>query len=170
MSAARRFGSLEARAPRAGDAGFLFALYLAARPDLGALPVPRAVIDGIARHQQALQAADYAARYPRAETWLIEGDGGPVARLVLDRDADRVRVVDLAVAMEARRRGIGASLLAALQQECGGTHALVLRVRNDNAAARALYARMGFILLRDDGAAQELVWRRGPQGLAAQNE
>lgn len=155
----RRFGSLDARAPLAGDASFLFALYLAARPDLGALPVPRTVIDGIARHQQALQAADYAARYPRAETWLVEQDGVPVARLVLDRDAHQIRVIDLAVATQARRRGIAARLLRALQEECDG--ALLLRVRGDNAAACALYDSLGFTLARDDGATRELAWTSG---------
>lgn len=158
MPRVRRFGSLDARAPTAGDDAFLFALYLAARPELGALPVPRGVIEGIARHQQALQAADYLARYPHAETWLVEHDGAPVARLVLDRDERRWRVVDLAVAMGARRRGVARTLLAALQEECAHKCAIVLRVRRDNGAARALYDRLGFTLLRDDGAAQELVW------------
>lgn len=161
MPAVRRFGGLEARAPTAGDDAFLFGLYLAARPDLGALPVPRGVVEGIARHQQRLQAADYQARYPHAETWLVEQDGVPVARLVLDRDAHRARVVDLAVAAGARRRGVARTLLTALQEECAHKCAIVLRVRRDNSAARALYDRLGFTLLRDDGAAQELVWTPG---------
>lgn len=154
----RRFGPLEARTPTAADEAFLFELYLAARPDLGALPVPRGVIEGIARHQHALQAADYAARFPHAETWLFEHDGAPAARLVLDRGAQRLRVVDLAVATHARRRGIARMLLTALQEECAGKCAVVLRVLVGNDAARALYERQGFTLLRDDGFAQELVW------------
>lgn len=158
MPAVRRFGPLDARAPTAADAAFLFALYLAARPDLGALPVPRGVIEGIARHQQALQAADYATRFPHAETWVVEQDGAPVARLVLERDGQRLRVVDLAVATHARRRGIARMLLTALQEEGEGKCAIVLRVLVGNDAARALYERQGFSLLRDDGFAQELVW------------
>jgi len=150
-----RFGRLAARAPGTGDADFLAALYLATRPDLGALPVPRSVIEGIARHQQQLQLEDYARRYPGAETWLVEEEGMAVARLVLDRSEEALRVVDLAVAPAARRQGIARELLTALQARGG---AIALRVRVENSAARALYASLGFTVRRDEGAALELAW------------
>ena len=80
----RRFGALTGRAPQASDAAFLAALYLATRPDLGALPVPRNVIEGIARHQQQLQVDEYAQRYPAAETWLLTDGREALGRVVLD--------------------------------------------------------------------------------------
>lgn len=158
--------------PRAAaDAAFLDALYLASRPDLGALPVPRGVIEGIARHQRQLQAADYARRFPGLEEWVIEEAGRPAARLALERGDGRapLRVVDLSVAPQARRRGIAATILGALQDRSAPGQGVALRVRADNAPARALYARLGFTLLREDAAALELVWIRDAAG-AAQNE
>jgi len=153
----RRFGNLAARPPGPADEAFLEALYRDARPDLGALPVPRSVIEGIARHQRQLQLADYARRYPVCESWLVLEGERPVARVVLDRSGGVLRVVDLSVAASARRRGIARSVLRALQEEGS---AMALRVRADNAAARALYDRLGFTIQRTDAATLELGWRR----------
>lgn len=149
---------LATRLPDAGDTAFLEALYLDSRPDLTALPVPRSVVDGIARHQRQLQLADYALRYPGADTRVITDAGEPVARIVLACMPDSVRVVDLAVAAHARRRGIARAVLQTLQQKCTGRRVLALRVRKDNTAAGALYRGLGFVTARDDGATLELVW------------
>lgn len=154
----RRFGVLTGRAPHATDAAFLAALYLATRPDLDALPVPRSVIEGIARHQQQLQVEAYAQRYPNAETWLLSDGKEALGRVVLDWASDSLRVVDLAVAPHARRRRVARTVLAALQDACRGQRTMTLRVRLENTAARALYAACGFAVVRDDGATLELAW------------
>ncbi|MEW7847427.1 GNAT family N-acetyltransferase [Massilia aurea] len=154
----RRFGALTGRAPGAQDATFLAALYLATRPDLGALPVPRSVIEGIARHQQQLQTEDYARRYPAAETWLLVDGARGIGKVVLDWTSDTLRVVDLAVAHEARRRGVARTVLLALQHDCHGQRTIALRVRAENAAARALYAACGFAVKQGDGTTLELRW------------
>jgi ribosomal protein S18 acetylase RimI-like enzyme len=53
---------------------------------------------------------------------------------------------DLAVVAEARGRGLGRRLLAAVEERARdlGCCKLTLEVREDNAAARALYASFGF--------------------------
>lgn len=155
----RRFGTLTGRAPHATDAAFLAALYLATRPDLGALPVPRSVIEGIARHQQQLQVDEYALRYPAAETWLLTDGNEALGRVVLDWTSDTLRVVDLAVAPHARRHGVARTVLGALQDACLGQRTMTLRVRCENTAARALYTACGFAVVQDDGATLELAWR-----------
>jgi [ribosomal protein S18]-alanine N-acetyltransferase len=75
----------------------------------------------------------------------IEGDsllGFAVCRLVLDT----CELESIAVAAEARRRGIGATLLAAaadFASERGATR-MELEVRAGNSAAIGFYTRMGF--------------------------
>jgi ribosomal protein S18 acetylase RimI-like enzyme len=154
---ARRFGRLGARAPTSSDAAFLDALYLDSRPDLGALPVPRSVIEGIARHQRAMQVEDYARRHAALETWLVIDGEAPLARIVLAGEAGALRVVDLSVALAARRKGIASRLLRALQEEC---ERITLRVRTGNLAARRLYEGLGFAMLWSDDATMELEWRQ----------
>ncbi|MGF6272436.1 ribosomal protein S18 acetylase RimI-like enzyme [Massilia sp. UYP11] len=166
---ARRFGSLEARSASCADEASLDALYLDSRPDLGALPVPRAVIEGIARHQRAMQADGYARRFATLQTWLVTDGERPVARIVLAGEGGALRVVDLSVALAARRKGVARSLLHALQDEY---ERIALRVRSANVAARRLYEGLGFTLLRADDAAMELEWRRSRADAydASQNE
>jgi ribosomal-protein-alanine N-acetyltransferase len=60
--------------------------------------------------------------------------------------AGEAELLTIAVAPEARRRGIGAALLAAFEAEAATRGAAVayLEVASDNPAARALYDRSGW--------------------------
>jgi [ribosomal protein S18]-alanine N-acetyltransferase len=76
------------------------------------------------------------------------GDGtgellGYVVALVVGPEAE---IADLAVAPEARRRGIGRALLerALAELERAGVRAVYLEVRESNHAARTLYVTRGF--------------------------
>ena len=68
---------------------------------------------------------------------------GYVVALVM---ADEGEIADLAVAPEARRRGIARVLLQRMAADVVevGVRALYLEVRESNAAARALYESLGF--------------------------
>jgi ribosomal protein S18 acetylase RimI-like enzyme len=138
-------GALATRAPLAADAAFLAALYASTRADVQHLPVPQSVRDAIIAHQRQLQADDYRARYPRADYLIVEEGGVPVGRVVVDRAAGTLRVVDLAIAPPARRRGHARAVLVALQLQAAAQGCVLrLRVRLDNIVARALYAALGF--------------------------
>jgi ribosomal-protein-alanine N-acetyltransferase len=69
-------------------------------------------------------------------------DGFILIRVV----ADEAEILTLAVRPEARRRGLGARLVAAAAARAAalGAERLFLEVAQDNAAARGLYARSGF--------------------------
>ena len=72
-----------------------------------------------------------------------EGVLGYVVALVVGPEAE---IADLAVAPEARRRGIGRVLLdrAVTELEIAGVRAVYLEVRESNQAARTLYECSGF--------------------------
>jgi ribosomal-protein-alanine N-acetyltransferase len=71
----------------------------------------------------------------------------PMGFVLLGLAADEAEVITLAVLPDARRRGIGAALVAAAAREAAarGATRLFLEVAEDNAPARALYARAGFL-------------------------
>lgn len=71
-----------------------------------------------------------------------EGDGFILIRVV----ADEAEILTLAVRPAARRRGLGARLTAgaAARARALGATRLFLEVAEDNAAARGLYAALGF--------------------------
>ena len=157
LPSTRRFGALLGRTPERQDTAFLAGLYLACRPDLSALPVPRSVITAIAQHQQGQRDADYALRYPQAQSWLVEDEQSPLGWVLLARVGHGLRVVDLAVDARQRRKGVAQAILRTLQRE---EEAIALRVRADNEPARTLYSRLGFTRLEDQGGVLELAWSR----------
>lgn len=98
----------------------------------------------------------------------FEVEGGFVLLRVLAPEAE---VLTLAVAPEARRRGLGRALLraATAAAETAGARAVLLEVAEDNPAGLGLYAGEGFVevgrrrgyYLRAGGAAADaLVLRR----------
>ena len=99
------------------------------------------------------------AAFPPAEAWgadamalMLEMPGAyglwrPEAGLVLAREAGgEAEILTLAVAPAARRRGLGAALLAAALQGAvlRAAAAMFLEVSAGNAAALALYRSAGF--------------------------
>jgi [ribosomal protein S18]-alanine N-acetyltransferase len=105
-------------------------------------------------------AAIHAAAFPPREAWGedafalqlampgVFGLSHPSGGMILARvTADEAEVLTLAVAPDARRRGVASALLAgamAAAREQAAT-AMVLEVAIGNTAARALYERAGFI-------------------------
>lgn len=73
---------------------------------------------------------------------VAEADGFILIRVV----ADEAEVLTLAVRPSARRGGLGARLVeaAVVRAAALGAERMFLEVAEDNAAARALYARTGF--------------------------
>lgn len=102
---------------------------------------------------------------------LVEGDAGFILGRAVAGEAE---LLTLAVAPEARRRGLGRKLVARFvyQARLRGAEAAFLEVAEDNAAARALYARCGFAesgrrrgyyRKPDGGAVDAVVMLRGLQ-------
>jgi ribosomal-protein-alanine N-acetyltransferase len=84
-------------------------------------------------------------------TFIVAEDSarekGIVGYAVLIRVADEAELLNLAVAGDSRRGGIGSSLLQGLLEAASrdGVTTVYLEVRESNAAARGLYAAHGFV-------------------------
>jgi ribosomal protein S18 acetylase RimI-like enzyme len=139
------------------DAGFLASLFASTRPELAMLPPGLA--ERILADQQRLQDAGYRDAWPDARFMLIESNGQPAGRLVLAEQQDALRVVDLAVLPALRERGCASTVLRRLQMDAAaGGRDLVLCVAHDNANARRLYLRLGFIEQDRDDVRATLRW------------
>ena len=142
------------------DEAFFAALYRSTRDDLLALPADPSMIDGLVAMQHRMQVAGYRNSYPDAHYQVLELDGVAVGRLVTAALDGALRVVDIAILPPARGRGVAAEALRRLQaQAAGAGQAVALSVRKDNAAARRLYAALGFAVDGQDGMSLELRWR-----------
>jgi len=85
---------------------------------------------------------------PGAFAWIGARDLlDPPDGFVLGRvAADEAEILTLAVRPDARRSGVGRALMAAAMESAivAGADRMFLEVAEDNAAARALYAELGF--------------------------
>lgn len=91
-------------------------------------------------------AAHIAASPPNA-TLVVEADPGLAAFCAFRLVAGELEILQLGTAPEARRQGLARSLLARVLEAGlgGGAEVAWLEVRSANAAARSLYASVGFV-------------------------
>lgn len=141
------------RRPDAGDATFLLTLYCSTRAtEVTRFGWPDAVVDAFLDQQHRAHEQHLATAFPHAEHALAIVDGAPVGRIVLDVDAVRVHVVDVALVPEHQGHGLGTALLEDAMARARALGVPVqLMVRAENHRARDLYARLGFVVLSDDG-------------------
>jgi ribosomal-protein-alanine N-acetyltransferase len=108
--------------------------------------------DSVATRLAALHAEAFDAPWNAAAfATLLDQPGVAAAEtedgfILIRTAAGEAEILTLAVLPRARRRGVGAGLLAqgVVCAIAGGAERLFLEVAEDNVAARALYARAGF--------------------------
>ncbi|WP_020648134.1 GNAT family N-acetyltransferase [Solimonas variicoloris] len=89
-------------------------------------------------------------RVPSARVWVVDAPPhGLVGALILlmRRNSTTARLYSVVVDPRARGLGLGRRLVQAAERgaRAAGCDAVSLEVREDNAAARALYARLGYV-------------------------
>ncbi len=76
--------------------------------------------------------------------------------MVVAREGDRIRLVDIVIGDARRKTGIGTLLIGELIEESETSGKPIrLSVTRTNAAER-LYQRMGFVAASDDGVMEEM--------------
>ncbi|MEJ0026240.1 MAG: GNAT family N-acetyltransferase [Rhizomicrobium sp.] len=148
------------RDAEAGDVPFLRALFGSARPDAQVLASwPAQQRELFLDDQFRFQSMHYRRVYEHADFLIVEREGKPVGRLILDRRPDDWRIVDISLLPQSRGRGLGTALLRAVQREAvsAGAKTVSLSVENAN-PARALYARLGFVEGEDGGTHLAMAW------------
>lgn len=101
----------------------------------------------------------YREQYPSAEYLVIEQDGQSVGRIYLDRRANELRLIDIALVPESRNQGLGKALLQDLLDEGQASFCPVrIHVEQFN-PAMDLYLRLGFETLEELGVYHLLEWR-----------
>lgn len=154
-------GGVRLRPVTAADDEFLLGVYASTRrEELAQVAWTPEQKQAFLRMQFEAQRKEYDARYPDADYDLILLDGRPVGRLWVGRDAEQIRLLDIALLPEAQNRGIGSLLVRRLMEEAART-GLALRhmVFVLNTGARRFYERHGFVVIEDLGAYQHMEWR-----------
>ncbi|MDR3386538.1 MAG: GNAT family N-acetyltransferase [Rudaea sp.] len=152
---------IELRAIDEGDAAFLYAVYASTRAEeLAPLGWNDAQRESFLRMQFEAQRRDYWSNCDTARFRIIVCDGEPAGRLYVERRADELCIVDIALLPAFRNRGIGSVLIGRLFAEADAA-ALAVRIHVEhNNPAQRLYARLGFEFCGEAGAIHRLMERR----------
>jgi GNAT superfamily N-acetyltransferase len=135
------------RLASSGDGPFIVRLFKTARADdFAAAGLPQAALEMLLEQQFRAQSAGYAAQFPDAASLIVLYRDEPVGRLILLAGERSWHVVDILLVPSARGRGIGTDIIEAVVRAAAGEGAceVALSVLFSNAAARRLYARLGF--------------------------
>ena len=154
---------IDFRPIRDEDREFLLRLYASTRAD------EMAVVDWSEEEkarfldfQFGAQHDYYQEQFPEARFDLVLVDGEPAGRLYVDRRQDEIRLIDIALLPEVRRRGIGGRLMRQVLDE-GRAAGLPVQIHvEQNNPAMRLYDRLGFQRLEDQGVYYLMRWE--PEG------
>ena len=141
------------------DQAFVRTLYRSSRGDLLQMQAEADFIDQLIAMQQRMHDQGYRQSYPQARHLMIERDGAPIGRLIVNPGEQALRVVDITLLPQAQGQGAGSAVLAGLQAHAATQGCTVsLGVNHANLAARRLYARLGFVADGEDPIQQQLRW------------
>lgn len=112
--------------------------------------------------QFAAQTDHYRLHYPSCEWNILERDGQPVGRLLIDEWRDQIRLVDIALVDSARNSGIGTRLLKDIfKRGRKAQKPVTIHVEAYNPALR-LYERLGFEQIDTNGIYYLMRWTPPP--------
>jgi GNAT superfamily N-acetyltransferase len=131
--------------------------------ELGARQWPDAVRAPLLEIQYRARRAGYRDAFPGATEEIVQRDGEAAGWLVTARDAESIRVVDIALLPQERGKGLGTACIRDLQAEAEHTgRPLRLSVVRFSAAAR-LYQQLGFRVTGGDEIRYAMEWRTGAE-------
>lgn len=142
------------------DVEFLYRLYASTRAqELEPVPWSAEQKEVFLRQQFTAQRTHYLQHYDKAHYSLILDNGEPIGRLYINYLPDDVRIMDIALLTEHRRRGIGRLLLQKiLEQARADGRSVSIHVEAYNPALH-LYERLGFQQIDTYGPYLLLEWK-----------
>jgi ribosomal protein S18 acetylase RimI-like enzyme len=168
MPAALATQGFKLRPETEADLPFLRRLYISTRWEELALITDWAEAQKVAflESQFALQRRHYRTYYSTTEFAVLEKDCVPAGRIYVERQADKLRVIDIALLPEWRGHGTGTALMQAVCVEARAANKKVSIAVEKFNLARSLYRRLGFREVADEGAYCAMEWRATPSDAA----
>jgi len=152
--------AIEFRPVRENDEALLLRIYAGTREaERGAAVWTDEEWKEFVRMQFEAQRRHYSTHFPSAAHSIVLHHGEPVGRIWVHRPSEEIRLLDIAILPEYRRRGIGTHLIRKLQDEARAAGLpLHHSVELDNPRARRLYERLGFVAVQTHGMHTLMEW------------
>ncbi len=148
------------RPVHSGDEPFIYRLFFSSRSDLAWITGMSEDMKNLFIYQQFhCEREQMLKEYPDGDFNIVLFAGEPVGRLYVHRGIKVLRIIAMALLPEYRGRGIGGKLLADILEEASRAVKQVrLQVAWYNIAARTLYEKLGFVVVKDAGVYCEMQW------------
>ena len=142
------------------DTEFLRDLYGTTREaEMAMLPWTDQQKDEFLEMQFKAQHTFYQEQFADAEFNIIIKNDTGIGRLYLDRRDDEFRIIDIALLPIYQKLGLGKALLEDVLAEAAGENLPVNIHVEKNNPAMALYERLGFTMVEDQGVYNLMRWR-----------
>lgn len=153
-------GMIRLRPEESSDESLLFELYASTREEeLAMTGWDNAARTAFLTLQFRAMRQGYRSMFPQGQFSIILAEGVPVGRVVVDRSAAEVRVVDIVVSPAHRSRGIGTTVMRALLEEAGQAQKPVRLQVLKQSRAVALYRRLHFTRTGQTDLYELMEWR-----------
>lgn len=141
------------------DEPFLFALYSDTRAEeMRLVPWDDNQKHAFLYHQFQAQHVHYNSKYKDGHFQIIKFDDIPVGRLYAAELDDEVRIIDITILSEFRGKNIGTTLIEEILRDANEKNKAVQIYLEANSQSVNLFARLGFVLIADEGIHQ--LWRK----------
>lgn len=125
------------------DQDFIRQLYIDVHAqELTCAGISDELLPALIRQQACAQEQSYRQQFSRAVQRIMEHQGVPMGRLLMQSEGEAIRLIDIAIAPAWQRRGIGRAVVGLLLEQSAG-RAVQLHVMS-HSPARRLYERFGF--------------------------
>lgn len=154
--------SISTRPALTDDDTFLFDVYVSSRgDDLAKVGWAPQQIQEFLATQYAAQQRFHKIDYPQADNLIILLGSERAGRIVVKRDEQEIRLVDIALFPPYRNRGIGTHLIREFVAEAErSARPLRAQVLRSNRAV-GLLERMGLMITGETGSHYQMEWRAG---------
>ncbi len=154
-------GPVTLRPETDADAGFLFALFRShILTELAGLPVDDPTRERLAEMQFQAQTMTYRTNFPDARFDIVERQGIPIGRIVIDPGGETGCIVDFALMPDSRGQGLGSAVMIAalgLLAPLGRPVRSKVLIRNEPSLRMCL--RAGFVRIEEMPPFLQLEWR-----------
>jgi RimJ/RimL family protein N-acetyltransferase len=155
-------GPVTLRPERADDEALLYRLFCSwALEDIARMPVDDATKEKLLRFQFAGQMATYRGRFPAASFDIIERDGEPIGRLIVDpgHTKEPACLVDFVLLPEQRNSRIGRTIISAVLAEQASLGRKVrVKILHHNEPSQRMCAALGFVEIGREPPFIQLEW------------
>ena len=143
-----------------GDEPLLFELYASTREkELAMTGWDNAARNQFLNLQFRAMRRGYRSMFPRGQFSIILANGAPVGRVVVDRSAEEIHVVDIVVSPAQQGRRIGTRTMTALLQEARQARKPVRLQVLKSSRAIGFYQRLGFSRISETDIYEQMEWR-----------